>query len=830
MQTYQILINYDYTANTANTLITQNTTTAFTQTDNYYLYSVSNGGGLVNFSNVRGYFNDSRNQQVTTDFFAYLSGYTSEPDYNYIMSSDAILSNVFNDYYQRVYISGLSINDTSFIQQSLTGTTGTTDYEFNYPWSGYAYIQGMTGITNGINGSINSMQSYPYTQSYTNEQSYYVPICIKQSNRQLARYTYDLCDISISLQTAGYFPEYSGITSSYFGAVAAALSTTSTSATAATTSLLGVAPIITPSSSAGTDNTRIHTLLQCYVDLNLETNENINTTLVLPPVSFQFSAYSINEGNPFSVVIGLPTPSAMGIEQASVSMLFPNSNAATMGQNFVAADVYPLTLGWSAGEQYKYLNFTALTDLYMPNTEYFELDIFNLLNTSPGNVLNTNIAIVDTIVFNTVSLSVTSPSTSISSGTGLVSNQILDGQSAQIIVSLSGPSYGIETVTLQLVNSATTTAGVVGPFTNPAVLGTDFISSGSSIVFSFTSGQTQQIFNLSATTDYFAGPTKSLLYQLQNNQYCFIDSTANVAEIDIVDSVIAPTDKYVHLNLGTIYSEFGASTSNTTMRQLNTNSSSNKITVSNFANYLIQYGTSVTFQDYTESYPETISYHIGDVQMKIKNTGVYSSIVNGMPILTGQTITISVPGNGFVLTATTNPGLNNTTNNLDYASYQIEFVNNYSGSTNLYGLSHAPMAFELGGLNNTSAAIANTINLGNFLLSGMTTAINDTSLQYKLKGTYGNVITTRINPSNATTPVYTCPVPSFYGVDYNTFYLSPNEVTTVSILGVMFLNVGSQSTYNTFSFIDAGTTFTYTCGQVVDQYNSVGYINLPFSL
>lgn len=96
MQSIQILLNRSFTANTA-TVIQKPSLV-----DDYYVYQNSNGGGIVNFSNVRGFLNDTKNKQIINDFFAYLTGRTTREQTINIVSSDEKLADVFNDYYKRL--------------------------------------------------------------------------------------------------------------------------------------------------------------------------------------------------------------------------------------------------------------------------------------------------------------------------------------------------------------------------------------------------------------------------------------------------------------------------------------------------------------------------------------------------------------------------------------------------------------------------------------------------------------------------------------------------------------------------------------------------------
>jgi hypothetical protein len=109
MQSFQIILNRAYTSTTTSN------TSGVSLVGDYYLYQNSNGGGVVNFSNVRGFLNDQKNIQITKDFFAYLTGSTTRAQTMNIVNSDQKLSNVFNDYYNRLIKSAKTGNQGPLI-------------------------------------------------------------------------------------------------------------------------------------------------------------------------------------------------------------------------------------------------------------------------------------------------------------------------------------------------------------------------------------------------------------------------------------------------------------------------------------------------------------------------------------------------------------------------------------------------------------------------------------------------------------------------------------------------------------------------------------------
>lgn len=256
MKNFEILLNIKYTATTQVVL------SDLDLQNNYYVYMNKNGGGIVNPYNVRGYLNDSKNIQITNDFFAYLTGSTSVDQALNILAADKKLSDTFNDYYQRVIISATQISSTAIIDKNLTGTTQIIANTYIHPWSGYAPNKQLTGITQSINGSVDAVQSSLYLQDFTTEESYYIPIYIERNYSQLSRYKYDVCDTLINSKTAGFYPNFSAITNSYFS---------------------------TQTQSSNSTNTRIHTMLNCFVDLNLETDENSSEIALILSSNFQIA-------------------------------------------------------------------------------------------------------------------------------------------------------------------------------------------------------------------------------------------------------------------------------------------------------------------------------------------------------------------------------------------------------------------------------------------------------------------------------------------------------------------------------------------------------------
>lgn len=799
MQNFEILLNERFTATT------QSLSSELQLLNDYYVYVVQNGGGMVNAFNVRNYLNDSRNQQITTDFFAYLTGSTSHSEALNILTSDKKLSDVFNDYYQTIVLSAITTGTTAVIQQNLTGTTNTITQTFNHPWSGFAPSKQLTGITQDIYGSINDVQSFPFLSDFTTEESYYIPVYLERGTNQLDRHMYDICDVFINQQTIGLFPQFSAITSSIFS-----ISSGSTSSTATTA------------------DTRLHTILDCFVDINLETNENVNVPSASNPlfainsVSFEFSAYTISEGSSLQVKISLANPSASGVEQATINMISPSTNTLLPGQDFVSLESYPTVVAWNTGDQDKFLSFTANTDFFIENTESIILQISNIINLDPGPILSTQIFVTDTTILRTVSLSVLPPGPIIPGPVqGVNMSVISEGDSIDLTLTLNAPAFGVENITLQLVPSASVIGGTVGPAINSAAFGSDFTISATSMTFSFLPGETQKTFRLSALTDSIVESTETIYFEILNPQFCLIDQNNQVVQVDIKD--INGVFKYVHLNLGTIYSNLGDVAAYSELRRMTP--APGNFYISSYPQTLFRYGDSLP----DTSTSSSVSYYINDVNVKVTNMGSSQSFVNNIPLLPGQHTTIIVPGNNFIITASTNDLKNTITNYLDYANYKLEIQNLYSGSPIMTGID-----FNLRALDNMSQQTNKTLDLGTYLLSGMTTVLSSTTNQYRLESKYKNIMTGRINTGSFSSPIWACQL----GIE--SVYES-SHFENASVLGIIFLNFMSGYTYSSwptteydaFDFI-SGVTNTatyYTCGQIGTSTTiNPMYTSVPFKL
>lgn len=202
MQRHRILINLGYSAQTAN-----NNSSNLTSFGDYQVTNVQGlGGGIVNPSNVRGFLNDDANEIIINDFFSYLTASTTTIEFAEIYNSDQKLSDVFNNY----YVSSVLSNQqpaTAVIDGSLSGTSGVTIIQNEiYNYDGFAEQTTLQNIPNSIVDSSRALAVYSALTTYTLEQSYYIPVFITRTSKQMARLNFDSCDerINTSLNTGNF--------------------------------------------------------------------------------------------------------------------------------------------------------------------------------------------------------------------------------------------------------------------------------------------------------------------------------------------------------------------------------------------------------------------------------------------------------------------------------------------------------------------------------------------------------------------------------------------------------------------------------------------------
>lgn len=194
IQRHKVLINKGFSASTE---VPESSLVVF---GNYQVNGPPGlGGGIVNPSTVRFFLNDDVNDYIINDFFSYLTGSTNTQEFSEIFHSDQKLSDVFNDYYVTSVL-GNQVPTTSVIDTSLVGTFDVEIIRkdiFNY--NGYQPYGGLDNIPQSINNSSRKEHTYNALDTFTEEESYYVPVFITMTNKLTPMINMQSCEEKSSL-------------------------------------------------------------------------------------------------------------------------------------------------------------------------------------------------------------------------------------------------------------------------------------------------------------------------------------------------------------------------------------------------------------------------------------------------------------------------------------------------------------------------------------------------------------------------------------------------------------------------------------------------------
>lgn len=835
MQSHKILINQFY-AKTGQTAVSE-----LVLDNDYYAYDLEvNGGGVVNEFNVRAFLNDSRNEQIINDFFSYLTGSTSIYEFREIYYSDKKLSSVFNQYYNQSVLSGLSVT-TSVINENLVNTIPTIIYDFTHQWDGIAvYI--MSGIPQSINGGTMLTTATPEMDTFTTEESYYVPVFIERTTEQLSRNIFDVCSDVVNKNLYDQFTSYSGISTvpnSFIPPILLSSSLTTVLSSSllnpnityfdgATTTNHGLIPFDNVTSyycatttfsnfiKSGATSSRITNLLDCFVNMNLETNENLDWVFNPIPVSFTSSTYYSEEGKSVLIALGLHYISEKGFEEVTVNAI---PTPYVTPSDYSTSIPLPTTFSWSAGEQYKYFTVNINNDYEEEYAETIDLQFTNYVNTIPGALTSTKIVFNDKTDLATVGMSGLSMQQNVpitiqgSNNTTFTFNannvvSLQEGSVYTVDIFLSKPAIGIETVDLVINNGFVNSASTFFDYNVSPVIP----ASTNKVTISFASGQTQTSYTFTITPDMIPEQTEYISLSLTNNQFCHLNTSLFGITIQIIDS--NPQSRFVAFNIPQFFIGFG-NNSYAPAELRHSLLGTNNLGDATFCQYnmALKYGSTVrgnhvNFTATPNRTPVNYSYDLfqwgspGDLIFYAKNNTPNTAFYGNTIVAPGQTITLDVfdafTGSGFTIVLPTNINLDVPSNKFMDAQWDISFYVRYA--ENMFTLRES----------DNSTAVGGVFNLGPMtFISGFTTQSQALEPQntWFLTTSYSSMTTGRhIYPSYSTTLV--CPLYTLDGYDWNT--TSAQE--KAKIRGIYFLSHVSQTKYMSFGLMKNYNIFPTTCG------------------
>lgn len=467
--------------------------------------------------------------------------------------------------------------------------------------------------------------------------------------------------------------------------------------------------------------TTVNTILQCFVDQNLETNENVFYTFQRRNVSFDYSSININEGATASIRIGLDAPSTLGIEE--VDLYFLNQNIGGVDTNndlsLSFGFLEPLRLAWSAGEQYKFISITANNDFLIENTENFNLKLDHFVNLSPGNFTNLNVGIINTTVFRKVGIESTNGSMIIPTNGPIGLNySLVEGESKDIIISLDSPSiFGIEEVDVVFFS----TSSITGVSANDYALNLP-----QPIRLTWSVGEQTKIISLSAIadTDYFEPKYEELGIQLSNP--AFVDIVT--APISLPSSGIAKFPgatatienvtvdfEYTRVYLGPFATQPGRIATWPSYNLLQ------PVEADPYGPPFVFFPNSYTYSNhnrffwYNPGKPNTdlFNFNSSKLRVDIKNAGNYPILYNNTVLNVGQSISVNPNTLYFYLDLPANFSQNLTSSGTTIivgGAYEISVYMSYTGngpnSTYYYG------EFKLKDFATNTTSSNKTFNLG----------------------------------------------------------------------------------------------------------------------
>ena len=680
----------------------------------YYVYTQTLGGGVTSQYNIRGYLNNSQNQLIIDQFAAYLQNNLSQTEMNEIYYDDRKLSIVFNKFYQTSIVNGIP-SPTIYIDEQLTNTINIIIQDAYWNWDGTETLRPEGAPANIINSTrIENQREFLY--EFTNEDSYYIPIKLERNYDKTAGEKFKVCNDVIDVQIEPLLAE------SYVGGIISANQNFFDELAAVSPSNPGVSNIVS-------------SILQCFVDTNLETNENIIFNTNALGVSFLENRGQYTEGAGYQIPLTLSQPSVRGIEQVEIQIEY-----LTAGESDVAFTDNFL-IQWEEGQQIKKVNITINNDLEIEQVESVRLKIVQLLNVYGGVNTTHEVFILDNTVLRKVGFE------SVGDGFSLVQTirgdfifniNALEGDLIELNVILDQPSLvGGESVDIVF--------SYLG-FLNAATQNSDFTLISPQRV-EFIQGEQSKTVQIQLEGDQIAEYIEAVTVSLSNPIGLILDGTFApiFGTLNIQDNTIL--NKPVVFSLQSLFRQKGRSVNGiigTELRELNSNATNEQ---SN--NWLVRFGhpyneATQPFDQNFETYPnfnfglEIADLVITKLDLLITNQGEAIEY-EGQTIEFGETFILNITGNNFQFNLPTNAVLGETavtygTNSFQrpiYLNANYAFAIRYTSPTVPEdGANLGFHRFELKG------AETNILNLGNFSLPAQDNFSID---KYYLQSMYSNM-------------------------------------------------------------------------------------------
>ena len=171
--------------------------TELRNSNGYYAYGNSVGGGMVTRFNVRSFLNDRKNQIIINDFIAYLSGNTTDDELVKILGDDEQLTSIFNQFYEVSVMRGAPTS-SNVISRTMANVSAITYHDSDHYWNGVSNPSGLGNIPMSIDGSGRQAGIRSIRSRFSSDDAYFIPVFINESYAEMSRYSYDNCPTRIS--------------------------------------------------------------------------------------------------------------------------------------------------------------------------------------------------------------------------------------------------------------------------------------------------------------------------------------------------------------------------------------------------------------------------------------------------------------------------------------------------------------------------------------------------------------------------------------------------------------------------------------------------------
>lgn len=621
---------------------------------------------------------------------------------------------------------------------------------------------------------------------------------------------------------------------------------------------------------------KIHTILNCFVDLNLETNEMFPYDVNILSVSLDSANYTTEEGGTLVFIVRLNEPSALGIEEATVII----SNRTTSNSD-IEISGFPVKITWQEGEQEKVLSVPITRDFIEESDEQFMIGLTSLVNLVPGDFIQANVVVQDTTelrvirilaantntltiprldpnstVFDGIArsavgntlvnrngnfgssnfieqrtgnvLTLTTPNSQFGRTNNLATFSVIEGESVNVDIGLDQPSeYGVERVDVALYSILEDGTQVESPLV---------ITSTERLEWSI--GEQYKTVTVTALPSSQFQSRRYMRLELRNVENASLNNmNTNSVEIVVLSPLVER--RFSTINFGNIYRQRGSVLSSDTshseteleLRKISDNQTTNTTTLY----WLVELGTSYIDQynnpllSESSNYPAWPNYYFGvdengnpsQVALKVTNLGIgdvqygnntYGPNESFYVTMARDATTIVLPTNDSILY----PGDIITPDNIVVTARTFS-ESRYAFS--LYvSLPQFAITYGLGTSGphgfqlRTDSSFNNLYNIGEFNLPNYRTVSLANANASALYSTYRNV-RTRYNGVTCTT--------SFIGV---------NNVQDVRVKGLILLSLNSLNTEFVGHEIRPDNQFNPICSSNAGTTGGLTWSSIPFEI